>query len=246
MVGEVRREQGVESIIAQAPLLCLEANHLEYRILAGVGEDGLLDPIARPLARVDEPIERNARRRVLDPMLGVVALRREETVPFGNHQSEVADARVVDAGVIDLGEDAPPEREPDEALGRRVRGQRRADPVLGAEAPGREGARVSGGLPHLAPGLTIAPGGRPRPGQRDRPRGLLPPRGGSRLPPPLHRRAPRGFRLRRTSGRRHRPPPLPRHLVLLRVFDRVRRSDRDDRVLTGGSGPGPTRDRVAC
>ena len=155
-VPQMRRQERVEMIGVQAPLKRREPTDLEDCVLVGMGEDRLLDPISPLPAGVDQSIEGNALDRVLDPVLGVHLLVREELLPVGDDQAEVAGTRPVDAGVEDLGEDATAQGEPDQARGIGGRAKGRADPVLGARRP----ARLDAGLARRRPGL----GRRPRKG----------------------------------------------------------------------------------
>lgn len=116
-IPQVRSQERVEMIVAQPPFERREAGDLEDRVLVGMGEDRLLDPIAPSPAGVDQAIEGDALDRMLDPVLGVHTLLREELVPVGDDQPEVAGTRLVDARIEDLSEDAVTDGEPDQARG---------------------------------------------------------------------------------------------------------------------------------
>jgi len=57
----------------------------------------------------------------------------------GNDEAEIADLRAVDAGIVDLVDDAVAEREPDARAAEAA-----ADDVLGAARPGRGDAALAG------------------------------------------------------------------------------------------------------
>ena len=87
---------------------------------------------------------------MLDLVLGVHTLLREELVPVGDDQPEVAGTRLVDARIEDLGEDAVTDGEPDQARGIGGRAKGGADTVLGAGGPTRFVAGLAGRRSRLA------------------------------------------------------------------------------------------------
>ena len=97
----------------------------------GVREDRLLHLAASLPARVDQAVKGDAFDRLLDPVVGVRTLVGKVVLPVGDNQAEIASTRPVHAGVVDLREGAPADREPDQTRRVRVRAEGRPDPVLG-------------------------------------------------------------------------------------------------------------------
>ena len=97
----------------------------------GVREDRLLHLAASLPARVDQAVKGDAFDRLLDPVVGIRTLVGKVVLPVGDNQAEIASTRPVHAGVVDLREGAPADREPDQTRRVRVRAEGRPDPVLG-------------------------------------------------------------------------------------------------------------------
>ena len=93
---------------------------------------------------VDEPERRHAVLQRGDLEVAVALLLGEEAIAVGDDQAEVARARLIDARIVDLVQDAVAEREPD-AADRRQRG---ADAALRAGGPARRYAWPAGCVGH--------------------------------------------------------------------------------------------------
>ena len=115
-VGEVGSEQHVQAEISQRALERHETDALEHHVAPGIGQYLLLDSIATINGRVPNPIRRNARRHLRRLGAGIPLFLREECLPIGHDETEVARARVIDAWVVDLVEDPVAQREPHPAV----------------------------------------------------------------------------------------------------------------------------------
>ena len=98
-----------------------------------IGHNLLFDAVAAITAGVDQPECRHTVGQPVNFGVGVAFLLGEEIRSVRDDQPHVADAGLVDAGVIYLVEDSVAQREPDVALV----AERRADAGLGAGSPAR-------------------------------------------------------------------------------------------------------------
>ena len=136
-IDEMRRQQGVKPVITEAALQRAEDDALQHHLAPGIGKDGLVDAEAAVARGVGERETRHALGELAQHAGGIALFLGEIVAPIGDDEAEIAGAGVVDAGIIDLVEDAVAEGEPDPALGR----ERGADAALGARGPARGNAR---------------------------------------------------------------------------------------------------------
>jgi len=111
----------------------LVPNVLEEGIVVRVGDDRFLDEVAAREVIGD----REARSESVEPAVivsRISLLLEEEAVFGGDEETEIADACEIDAGVVDLVEDAVADREPDSAAARRADSRLRAGCPSGWDA----------------------------------------------------------------------------------------------------------------
>src|SRR5262249_23687405 len=120
-IYEVRREEGVEAVVASLAALGLEAYMLENDIAARIGKHELFDDIAAVARHVAQREGGHAIIHRPDRTRGVTLLFREIAAAVGDDEAEIARAGIVDTGIVDLVENAVAQREPHTAfdLGRR-------------------------------------------------------------------------------------------------------------------------------
>ena len=140
-VGQVRRQQHVQTEVSQRALERHETDALQHDVAPRIGQHLLLDSIAAVEGRVANPIRRNAGRHLRRLGAGVPLLFGEVRLAIGHDEAEVARARVIDARIVDLVEDPVAQREPDAA----VATDRRAEAALRARRPARRNARPARG-----------------------------------------------------------------------------------------------------
>src|SRR3984957_11663521 len=81
-----------------------------------IGDDLFFDAVAAVAARVDQPESRYTGGQPVNLGVGVALLLGEEVCAVRDDQAHIADAGLIDAGVIYLVEDSVAQREPDAAL----------------------------------------------------------------------------------------------------------------------------------
>jgi hypothetical protein len=151
----VRSAQGVETKPFQERFLPGEGRVHEEAGKVRVGEDLLDDRIASLRVVVRDPVPEDMVGETFRHGRKMTLLLVEETLPVRDEELEVPELRPVDGGVVDLGDDPVPDREPEPAGA----GVGRADAVFRAVGPSRRD---------------------PRPSERLFPIGILPHRGSSR------------------------------------------------------------------
>jgi hypothetical protein len=136
-VAQVRGQQGVKVIVRKGPLGWRELHSLQHDVVPGIGHYVFLDGVLPLLARVGQPVCRASGHGILDLVFGVALFLRKEILPVGDDQAQVADARLIHAGVVDLVQDAVANGEPHAA----AVAQGGAHSTLGAGRPARWNTR---------------------------------------------------------------------------------------------------------
>jgi hypothetical protein len=126
MIADVRRQQGVESIVLQPAFQRLEPDVLKEDVTPWIGDNGLDDSITALLAGVGQPVTGNALLERLDFMLGVPLFFRKEIGSRRDHEPKVPRGGMIDERVVNLIENTVGNGEPDPAFAR----DRRADAGL--------------------------------------------------------------------------------------------------------------------
>ena len=106
---------------------------LQDDIAARIGEHQLVETIAAVLAGAGDGKGGHAVGDRPQDARRIALLLGEEALPVGDDEAEIPRARVIDARIVDLVQDAVAEREPDLAL----RGESRAHAALRARGPAR-------------------------------------------------------------------------------------------------------------
>ena len=113
----MRGEDGHQGIVGEGALEGDEADALQHDFPRGVGEDLLFDAVPLLTAGVRQAERGYALGKGDDGVVGVTLLFGQPALAIGDDESQVADAGLVDAGVVDLVENAVAKREPDPATG---------------------------------------------------------------------------------------------------------------------------------
>ncbi len=121
VVGEVRREQHEQAVVAGRAGERREARALEQDRAARVGDDLLLDPVAVLRAGVHQPVGRDPLEQAGRLVPRITLLLGEEVAAVGHDQPEVSRAGLVHAREVDLVEDAVAQREPHRGCPERAR-----------------------------------------------------------------------------------------------------------------------------
>lgn len=130
-VDQMRRQQRVDAVVGVCAAQRREADFLQQNRMFRIRNDALFDPVGG--GGVDQPVGGHPILERLEAVHGIALFFREIEAGAGDDQSHVSGAGAVEAGIIDLVEDAVADREPDRA-GRRKRG---SDAALGARRPAR-------------------------------------------------------------------------------------------------------------
>ncbi len=99
-VGQVGRQQRIETVIGELALQWFEPNFLQHHVAVGIGEYFLVDSVAAAVVSVDQLKSGNAglERFVLKPT--VPFLLGKESLAIGDDEAEIASASLVDPGKI--------------------------------------------------------------------------------------------------------------------------------------------------
>src|SRR6185437_4147472 len=111
-VAEVRRQQRIQVVILEFSLQGRETSSLHDRVAMRRCDDLFFDPVSPLAASVDQLISRNACYGKRDFVLCVPLFLREEVLAVGDDQTKIAGARIIQARVVDLIENAVAESEP--------------------------------------------------------------------------------------------------------------------------------------
>jgi hypothetical protein len=116
VISQMRREQDVKAIIRQGALLRVKLNLLQHRVPVRIGHNLLFDAVTAITAGVDQLEGRHTIGQPFHFVAGIAFLLGEKLRAVRDDQPHVADAGLVNAGVINLVEDSVAQREPDAAL----------------------------------------------------------------------------------------------------------------------------------
>ena len=122
----------MKAITGQSAFLCDKLDLLQHRIPIWIGRNLLFDAVAALMAGVDQPECRHAVGQPFHFVSGIAFLFGEEIRSVRDYHSHIADAGLINAGVIYLVEDSVAQREPDMAPvaeGRTNAGFRAGSPV---------------------------------------------------------------------------------------------------------------------
>src|SRR5437764_8193185 len=146
----MRSQQDMETKFSGA----VESTFEQQNIAARVRGDAEPQRITRML--VQDLDRRHSGRQQAKCVVGVALDLRPEAVRPGHDKAEGPDPRDVDAGIVNLVDDAEAHREPQPR-----RAKRAADKIFGANRPGGGNARLAGGMagslgkePHSHPVLS--------------------------------------------------------------------------------------------
>src|SRR5487761_26820 len=139
-IHKMRCKQGVKAVIVRRATLSFEADTLEDNVAVRIGKHELFDDIASVTRRIAQYEGGHAIVHRLDDAHGVALLFREIALAVRDDEAEIAGARVVYAGIVDLIEDAMAQGEPDAARG----GGCGPDPAFRARGPARGNAWMAG------------------------------------------------------------------------------------------------------
>ena len=115
-VRQVRREQSVKMVVGEFPLQRLEADLLQHDVAVRIGQNFFVDAVAPAVAGVDQLKGWNAGLKGTVFKGAVALLLGEEIVAVGDDESHVAGTGLVDAGKVNLVQNAVTQGEPDFAV----------------------------------------------------------------------------------------------------------------------------------
>src|SRR5690242_17882155 len=115
-VGKMRGKQRVNMVVSQLALKRLEPDLLQDNIAMGIGQNFFLDPVPALVARIDEPVRRHGTGQVRNGGSCIPLFFGKEADSIAHQQSEVTGASLVDAGKINLIENAVTGGEPNPAM----------------------------------------------------------------------------------------------------------------------------------
>ncbi len=141
-VDQVGGREREDAVVTRAGLRGVEPDALQDDVADRVGDDALLDHVAAVAAAVRHRVARHAGSNPAHGGDGVALLLRQVAGSVGDDEAEVAQARFVGSGEVDLVQDAVADREADA----RQPAQRAAHPGLGAGRPARLAAGPAGGI----------------------------------------------------------------------------------------------------
>ena len=156
-IDEMRRQQGKQAILRDVADQRLEGHLLDQHLATRIGEDLLLDAPAPVTGGVEQVVGRHAMFEHADLMVGVALFFGEIAVRPGDEKAEIAGAGGVDAGIVDLVENAVAEGEPQPACRR----ARRAHAHLGARGPACRAAGATGRYQFSIVAHGVTPNSRP-------------------------------------------------------------------------------------
>ncbi len=127
-VGQMRREQGKQSIVGEPTPQRFKTNLLQYHVAIRIGEYLFVDAVSSGNVGVGQLVYRDAgfAGTVLERAMPLFF--RKEFAPVGHDESHIACASLVHPREVDFVENAVAQREPDLA----VLVERRADSSFGA------------------------------------------------------------------------------------------------------------------
>jgi hypothetical protein len=140
LIAQMRRQQGKQSVVGRAPDQRHEPHTHQHHLAGGISDDFFLDAKPTLAAGVDHAVTGHAIGQVFDLTVRVAFLLAKVGPTVRDDQSQVADARLIDAAEVDLVQDAMTDGEPHSAIER----QGRAYAILGARRPARRNARLAG------------------------------------------------------------------------------------------------------
>src|SRR5487761_26004 len=139
-IYKMQCQQAMKTIVVHRAAPSCEADTLEDNVAVRIGKHELFDDIASVTRRIAQYEGGHAIVHRLDDAHGVALLFREIALAVRDDEAEIAGARVVYAGIVDLIENAMAQGEPDAARD----GGCGPDPAFRARRPARGNARMAG------------------------------------------------------------------------------------------------------